>query len=114
MLRDVDEVFLSQLQSNTEENANGVYEPLFLNVKDLNKNDEFDKNMLSGYRYEVLGGTHNFLATKALASKHPDCETFKGRCAPLFVGLSDQEALWVATKHNKTGSFRHDISFQEE
>ena len=114
MLRDVDELFLSQLKISMEENANGAYEPLFLNVKDVNNKNDLDNSMISGYKYEVLGGTHNFLATKSLATKHPECKAFKGRYAWLFAGLSDKEALWVAARHNKTGSFRHEMTFQEE
>ena len=52
--------------------------------------------MISGYKYEVLGGTYNFVAIKSLATKHPECKAFKGRYAWLLAGLSDEEALWVA------------------
>jgi hypothetical protein len=32
------------------------------------------------YRYEVLGGTHNVLATKDLSEKHPDEILYALRC----------------------------------
>jgi hypothetical protein len=114
MLREVDELFLSRLQTNMEENCNGAYEPVFLNVNALNTKTDFDHNNASVYQYEVLGGTHNVLATKDLHAKYPENEAYSGRYAWLFVGLTDEQALWVASRHNKTGAFRHEMSFQEE
>ena len=110
MLREVDELFLSQLKASMEENLNGAYEPVFLKVKGMENKANFDKSKVTEYQYEVLGGTHNCLAANELAEKYPELKYFQGRYAWIFVGLSDEEALWVATKHNKTGSFRHEMS----
>lgn len=30
------------------------------------------------------------------------------------MGLNDEEALWLGTRHNLTGEFRHSITFLEE
>ena len=114
MIRRVEDVFLAQLQVNMEKNPNGSYEPLYLYVKDLETKLEFSVNNLNEYRYEVLGGTHNVLATKKLFEKHPDQKIFKGRYARLFVGLSDEESLWLASRHNSSGSFRYEMTFQDE
>ncbi|XP_028418166.1 uncharacterized protein LOC114544666 [Dendronephthya gigantea] len=89
MIRKVDEIFLAQLKANMESNPNGSYEPLYLLVKGLNRKENFSKSDVSSYQYEVLGGTHNLLATKQLLEKHPDSEEYKGRYARIFVGLTN-------------------------
>lgn len=96
-----------------EENPHGNHEPLFLHIKDCTKK-QFKPENVSEYKYEVLGGTHNTLATKRLHEKYPKVCAFEGRYARIYVGLTDDDALWLASKHNKTGSFRHAMTFQDE
>ena len=79
MLREVDELFLSQLKASMEENSNGAYEPVFLKVKGMENKADFDKSKVTEYQYEVLGGTHNCLAAKELAEKYPELKYFQGR-----------------------------------
>lgn len=114
MIRRVDEVFLAQLKANMEKHPKGSYEPLYLCVKGLKNKEEFSQGKINDYVYEVLGGTHNVLATKELSGKHPEMAIFKGRYARLFVGLTDDEALWLASRHNSSGCFRHEMTFQDE
>ena len=97
-----------------ESNPNGSYEPLYLLAKDVDATGNFSKSCIDRYNYEVLGGTHNLLATKQLLEEHPDSTAYKGRYARIFVGLTNVEALWLASRHNKTGSFRHEMTFQDE
>ena len=51
--------------------------------------------------------------TKQLCEKHPDKQVFKGRYARPFIGLTNEEALWLAARHNSS-SFRHEMTFQDE
>ena len=113
LLRNVDDVFLRRLITEMEGNPHGAYEPLYLHIKNGTK-EEFDIAKASEYRYEVLGGTHNTLAAKELHRRHPEEPAFKGRYAWIFFDLSDEDALWLASRHNRTGSFRHAITFQDE
>ena len=114
MIRQVDEQFLEKLKKNMERHPNGSYEPLYLVIKDIRKKEDFSKDNVDRYNYEVLGGTHNVLATQQMLEKHPDSTVFRGRYARLFVGLSDEEALWLASRHNSSGCFRHEMTFQDE
>ena len=97
-----------------EKHPNGSYEPLYLYVKGCPAKVEFSANNVSDYRYEVLGGTHTVLATKALSEKYPDKKIFKGQYARLFVGLTDEESLLLVSRHNSSGCFRHEMTFQDE
>jgi hypothetical protein len=54
------------------------------------------------------------LATTELSEKYPEKSIFQGRYAKLSIGQSDEEALWVASRHNSFGCFRHEMTFQDE
>ena len=114
MIRQVDEVFKVQLKENMLKNPNGSYEPLCLSVKGLENKSKFSTHNIGTYKFEVLGGTHNVLATQELFANDPTKTIFQGRYARLFVGLKDEEALWLASRHNITGCFRHEMTFQDE
>ena len=113
LLRNVDEKFLQMLVKEMEDNPYGTHEPLCLHIKNFSK-EEFQTSRITEYKYEVLGGTHNVLATKNLHKKYPDQVVFEKRYAWIYLGLSDDDALWLASMHNKSGSFRHGMTFQDE
>lgn len=71
MIRKVDDLFLAKLKENMEKTPNGSYEPLYLSVKNIQNKQEFSPRKVNDYKYEVLGGTHNVLATKDLKKKAP-------------------------------------------
>ena len=71
--------------------------------------DKIDEN-----EYEVLGGTHVTLAAKQLHEKYPENPNYSGRVARIYIGLKDDEALWLGAMHNHTGSFRHQLTYKDE
>ena len=82
-------------------------------VRGIRKKEEFQTDKLEEYEYEVLGGTHVMLASKHLHQKYPDNQSYQGCVAIIYVGLSDEEALWHAM-HNNTGAFRHQLTYKDE
>ena len=113
-IREVDEGFLKQLIKNMEDQPAGNYEALFLAVKGTKKKEEFNIEKVAEYDYEVLGGIHVTLATKHLHEKFPKNDHYSGRVARIYIGLSDEEALWLGAMHNNTGSFRHKLTYRDE
>ena len=113
-IRTVDDTFLKQLIQSMEDLPSGNYEALFVLVRGIKKKDEFQIEKLEEYQYEVLGGTHVMLASKHLHQKYPDNPSYEGRVARIYVGLSDQEALWLGAMHNNTGAFRHQLTYKDE
>ena len=97
-----------------EDQPTGNYEALFVAVKGISRKDEFQIEQISKYQYEVFGGTHVTLATKHLHEKFPDDQNYHGRVARIYVGLNDEEALWLGAMHNNTGSFRHQLTYRDE
>lgn len=69
---------------------------------------------IADYEYEVLGGTHVTLATKHLHEKFPGNPNYSGRVTRIYIGLKDEEALWLGAMHNHTGSFRHQLTYRDQ
>ena len=113
-IRAVDDRFLAKLAENIEAQPLWSYEPLFVLAKGVNSLAEFDKGRLKEYEYEVHGGTHLTLATKQLHGKFPTNSSYHGRAARIYVGLTDEEALWLGAMHNNTGAFRHNLTYKDE
>lgn len=113
-IREVDDCFLKQLINNMEDQPSGSYEALFVAVKGVRNKEDFKTEKIAEYEFEVLGGTHVTLATKHLHTKYPSNPRFKGRVARIYVGLSDEEALWLGAMHNNTGSIRHHLTYKDE
>lgn len=113
-IRTVDDGFLKDLIKSMEELPLGNYEALFVLVKGIKNKEEFKTDKVDQYEYEVLGGTHVMLATKQLNETYPANESFQGRVARIYIGLSDQEALWLGAMHNNTGAFRHQLTYRDE
>lgn len=113
-IRTVDDTFLKQLIQSMEELPSGNYKALFVLVKGIKKKEEFQTDKLEEYEYEVLGGTHVMLASKHLHQKYPDNPSYDGRVARIYVGLSDQETLWLGAMHNNTGAFCHQLTYKDE
>ena len=112
MIRPIDEKFVD-LQEMTRM-PEGNYEALFILCKYCESKADFDTAKLHSYTYDVIGGAHNTTAAKKLNVQFPENPHYQFRYARIYVGLSDEEALWLGTRHNLTGEFRHSITFLEE
>ncbi|KAK2548374.1 Uncharacterized protein P5673_031442 [Acropora cervicornis] len=97
-----------------EDQPTANYEALFVFAKGIKKKEEFSIEKIADYEYEVLGGTHVTLATKHLHEKFPGNPNDSGRVARIYIGLKDEEALWLGAMHNHTGSFRHQLTYRDE
>ena len=75
---------------------------------------KFKIEKIAEYEFEVLGGTHVTLATKRLHEKFPENPNYNGRVARIYIGLKDEEALWLGAMHNHAGSFRHQLTYRDE
>ncbi|XP_068735386.1 uncharacterized protein [Montipora capricornis] len=113
-IRTVDDRFLKDLITSMEELPSGNHEALFVLVKGIKNKEEFNLDKVEQHEYEILGGTHVMLATKQLNEMYPDNQSFQGRVARIYIGLSDQEALWLGAMHNNTGAFRHHLTYRDE
>ena len=75
--------------------------------------EDFNSKHKKVYRYEVLGGLHTFLAKSQLAQEIPDNDMYKVVNAEVYVGLTDDEALRLAQRHNQNSHFTHKVTHRD-
>lgn len=97
-----------------QKNPGGSYGSLFVLVKGISNKNEWKAEEKDAYQYEVLGGTHLSLATKSLHAKYPENQYFSGRMCRVYVGLSDEQAVYLGAMHQQSSMFQHDVSYREE
>lgn len=97
-----------------QKNLGGRYGSLFVLLKGISDKNEWQPEEKGSYQYEVLGGTHLSLATKKLHAKDPVNQHFSGRMCKVYVGLTDEQAIYLGAMHQQSSMFQHDISYREE
>ena len=68
---------------------------------------------MNAYKYEVLGGHHTTTARLQLHKHYPDNQLFSKILAEVYVGLSDDEALRLSSRHNANGHFIHRMTHKD-
>ena len=112
-LREPDRVFVNSLKKEMMENPTSLVSPIIGLVR-LGTNETYDSRHPQGYIYETIGGNNSRIALQELVKEHPDMDCFKTRLVAVYIGLSDDEALWVAAKHNRASSFTHSTTTQDK
>ena len=87
--------------------------PMALLCKDVKTVQEFNPKYKNVYKYEVLGGLHTYLAKSELAVEHPTNAHFKTAMAEVYIGLTDEQALRLAQRHNNTTHFIHKVTHRD-
>ena len=111
LLRRVDPVFVIALKKRLIEDPSGVgIPPLAVVCKDICTPDLFEERLKDVYCYEVQGGLHGVLARQEL-----NAEGYLFPTVPchVYAGLTDEEALWLASRHNSNGHFHHHMTHRD-
>lgn len=87
--------------------------PIAALCKDVKHPIEFSKRLKNVYKYEVLGGQHTSQARAELHQEQPDNPLFTNILAEVYVGLSDDEALRLASRHNVNGHYIHKMTHRD-
>lgn len=87
--------------------------PIAALCKDIQQPAEFSKRLMNVYKYEVLGGQHTSHARAQLHQEQPNNALFATILAEVYVGLSDDEALRLASRHNINGHFIHKMTHRD-
>ena len=113
-LRTVDEVFVETLTKRFEKDpsAPGV-PPIAALCTSVSTVEEYDIKLKNAYRYELLGGQHTALARKAVANQHRCNMALQQVLAEVYVGLTNDEALRLASRHNTNGHFVHKMTHRD-
>ena len=114
LLCEPDPTFIKNLKDNMLRDPTGPgAAPIALLCMDKAKAGEFNAKHKTVYKYEVLGGLHTFLAKSQLSQEVPDNRLFKSVNAEVYVGLTDNEALRLALRHNQNSRFTHKVTHRD-
>ena len=78
-----------------ERNPAESYGALFVVAKGLSSKIEWKEEEKNNCSYEFLAGTHLSLTTKRLYEKFPENPHFTRRMCRTYVGLSDEQAVYL-------------------
>ena len=112
-LREPDRVFIDGLKKEMQDNPTTLVSPL-VGLVALNSGDTYDNRHPNSYQYETIGGNNSRIALQELAAQFPDNKCFKTRLVAVYVRLTDEDALRLASKHNRATSFTHSMTTQDK
>lgn len=111
LLRRIDPVFVEALKKRLKEDSSGIgIPPLAVICKDVQTKSVFEERLKNVYRYEVHGGLHGIKARQELNAEGHAFETVT---CHVYAGLTDEEALWLASRHNANGHFQHQMTHRD-
>lgn len=98
-------MFVQALKKRLKEDPSGIrIPPLAIHCKDVRSADAFDKRLKDVYKYEVFGGLHGVTACLEL---NMEGFIFESISCNVYAGLTDEEVLWLSSRHNAKGQFQH-------
>lgn len=111
LLREADQTFVNRLKERMvkDPSAPGVT-PMVVLCKDPQTVEAFNPKYLNVYKYEVLGGLHSLLAKNQLTEEYPENPYYKVALAEVYLGLSDEQSLRLAQRHNHNSHFVHKVT----
>lgn len=111
LIRSLDEVFLKNLKKKMQfdPSSPGV-PPIAALCVDIKEESKFSERLKGVYKYEVLGGQHISRARMELHKENPENVLYSSILAEVYVGLSDDEALRLASRHNNNGHYHHKMT----
>ena len=114
LLRATDNMFVEKLKEKMmlDPSAPGAT-PMAILCKDVTSIDQFNDKFVNVYKYEVLGGLHTLTAKTELTEEFPDNPFFQQALAEVYTGLSDEQALRLAQRHNSNSHFVHKVTHRE-
>ena len=114
LIRSLDKQFLKNLKEKmTRDPSSPGVPPIATLCKDTQNPVQFSKRLKDVYKYEVLGGQHTSQARAELHREQPDNPLYATILAEVYVGLSDDEALRLASRHNINGHFIHKMTHRD-
>lgn len=110
----LDQQFVKNLKLKMLEDPTGPgVPPVAVLCCSVSEKEMFSERLKDVYKYEVLGGQHTPTARSELKKEHPDSLLFSNVLAGIYVGLTDDESLRLAARHNINGHFIHKMTHRD-
>ena len=115
-VRPVDDIFVKHLKKEMVANPTMDVAPM-IGLLVIPEGETFDKLHPEAYMYETLGGNNSRTVLHDLCRERPELasdDRFTRRMVSVYTNLSDQEAQYLAVKHNWQQSFVHQMTTQDK
>jgi len=114
LLREADPTFVANLKAKmvNDPSAPGAT-PVAVLCRDIQSVSDFNPKYKNVYKYEVLGGLHTLMAKQQLLQEYPDNPFYSSVLADVYVGLTDEESLRLAQRHNQNSHFVHKVTHRD-
>ena len=115
-VRQIDPVFVEHLKAEMVANPTTDVAPM-IGLLTLNDGEIFDRLHPEAYSYETLGGNNSRTALTELCNERQDLaadERYVKRTVSIYINLTDEEAQYLAIKHNRQQSFVHKMITQDK
>ena len=113
LIRSLDRHFLENLKQKIVSDPSGPGVPPVAVLCIVPENTQFSERLKDVYKYEVLGGQHTSTARAELHAEDPDNPLLARVLAEVYIGLTDDEALRLASRHNANGHFIHRMTHRD-
>ena len=113
LIRSLDRHFLKYLKQKIASDPSGPGVPPVAVLCVVPENTQFSECLKDVYKYEVLGGQHTSTARAELHAENPDNLLLARVLAEVYIGLTDDEALRLASRHNANGHFIHRMTHRD-
>ena len=112
-MREPDRDFIDALKKEMMENPTSLVSPI-VGLASLDPGNKCDSRHPQSFVYETIGGNNSRIAVQELSQEHPENVVFKSRLVAVYVGLTDDLALRLASKHNRATTFCHSMVTQDK
>ena len=111
LIRSLDQQFLKKLKEKISKDPSGPgVPPVAVLCTNMQHVGQFSHRLKDVYKYEVLGGHHTTTARAELHREQPNNPLLSHILAEVYVGLTNDEALRLASRHNTNGHFVHEMT----
>jgi hypothetical protein len=84
--------------------------PMAILCKDVALPSNFQAKYKKVYKYE---GLHTFMAKSQLVQELPDNSFYQHVNAKVYVGLTNEQCLRLAQRHNNNSHFMHSVTHRD-
>ena len=112
ILRKIDSKFVERLKEHMLENQSKDSAPI-VGLVVTPEGEKFNPARKDCYQYETIGGNNSREATQSLFSESGDA-FYKTRLVSVYEGLTNEEALRLASQHNQVTSFTHQMTIWDK
>lgn len=108
LLRNIDSQFVERLKQNMITNRSTDSAPI-VGLVTTPDGEKFDHSKKESYLYETIGGNNSRQAIQSLFAETGE-PFYRTRLVSIYEGLTDKQALRLASQHNNVTSFNHHMT----